>query len=163
MLNVQRTVNKCPRCAKGPIVVDLGTGESLCNNCGYVLKERLIDSGPEWRSFSSEDKTDPSRSGSPTSITKHDMGLSTQVGEGNRDASGRVLSPTMKSTMNRLRIWDNRSQVHESSDRNLRQAFSELDRLADKLSVSEAVVEKAAYTYRKALEKELVKEGLYLP
>ena len=56
-----------------------------------------------------------------------------------------------------MRTWDGRSQVHEPVDRNLRQAFSELDRLADKLNLSDAVIEKAAYIYRKALEKGLVR------
>jgi transcription initiation factor TFIIB len=42
-------------------------------------------------------------------------------------------------------------------DRNLRQAFSELDRLVDKLNVSDVVVERSAYIYRKALEKGLVR------
>ena len=51
----------------------------------------------------------------------------------------------MRATVERLRTWDRRSQVHESVDRNMRQAFSELDRLADKLNVSDAVIEKAAY------------------
>jgi len=45
--------------------------------------------------------------------------------------------------------------------KNLRQAFNELDRLADKLSVSENVVERAAYIYRKALEKGLVRGSKY--
>jgi transcription initiation factor TFIIB len=47
--------------------------------------------------------------------------------------------------------------VHEPVDRNFRQAFSELDRLKDKLAVGDAVIEKAAYVYRKALEKGLVR------
>ncbi len=63
----------------------------------------------------------------------------------------------MKSTIERLRTWDSRSQVHEPVDRNFRQAFSELDRLKDKLAIGEAVIEKAAYIYRKALEKGLVR------
>ena len=34
-----------------------------------------------------------------------------------------------------------------------RQAFSELNRLKDKLAISDSVIEKAAYIYRKALRK----------
>ena len=63
----------------------------------------------------------------------------------------------MKSTIERLRTWDNRSQVHEPVDRNFRQAFSELDRLKTKLALSDAVIEKTAYIYRKALDKGLVR------
>ena len=82
---------------------------------------------------------------------------STIIGPADKDASGKPLSASMKSTIERLRTWDSRSQVHESVDRNLRQALSELNRLKDKLAISDAVVEKAAYIYRKALEKGLVR------
>ena len=121
------------------------------------MKEKVVEAGPEWRSFSSEEKDNKSRTGSPTSIAIHDMGLATVIGDVNRDASGKSLSGSMKSTVERLRTWDRRSQVHESADRNLRQAFSELRRFSDKLTVSEAVTEKAAYFYRKAFERGLVR------
>ena len=93
----------------------------------------------------------------PATLAMHDMGLSTVIGLENTDASGRSLQSSMKTTVERLRTWDRRSQVHESVDRNLRQAFSELDRLAEKLNVSDAVIEKAAYIYRKAIEKKLIR------
>jgi transcription initiation factor TFIIB len=85
------------------------------------------------------------------------MGLSTVIGKTNKDHSGRVIEVSMRSTMGRLRAWDFRTQAHSPTDRNLRQAFSELDRLRDKLGVSDAVVEKTAYIYRKAQEKGLVR------
>jgi transcription initiation factor TFIIB len=87
----------------------------------------------------------------------HDMGLSTTISPLDKDASGKPLSPYVRSTIERLRTWDSRSQVHEPLDRNFRQAFSELDRLKDKLAVGANVIEKAAYIYRKALEKGLVR------
>ena len=87
----------------------------------------------------------------------HDMGLATIINPTNKDASGKPLTSTMKSTIERLRTWDSRSQVHEPVDRNFRQAFSELNRLKDKLAISDAVIEKAAYIYRKALDKGLVR------
>ncbi len=93
----------------------------------------------------------------PASIASHDMGLATMVGRANKDATGRSISGSMRSTISRLRLWDSRSQVNQVKDRNLRQAFRELDRLADKLAVSEAVKEKAAYIYRKALERGLIR------
>lgn len=63
----------------------------------------------------------------------------------------------MKNTIERLRTWDNRSQTHDSEDRNLRQALNELTRLKDKVALSSNVLEKAAYLYRKVLEKKLVR------
>jgi len=67
------------------------------------------------------------------------------------------LSNSMKETLKRLRMMDNRSQADEPIDRNFRRAFSELHRLKDKLSLPDSVLEQAAYIYRKALDKKLVR------
>ncbi len=150
-------MDRCPRCGKGTIVTDHNTGENFCGRCGFVITEKVSESGPEWRSFSKEEHEGRSRAGVPTSLAMHDMGLATIIGPTNRDATGKPLSASMKSTIERLRTWDSRSQVHEPVDRNFRQAFSELDRLKDKLAVGDAVIEKTAYIYRKALEKGLVR------
>lgn len=136
---------------------DSARGEVYCSKCGFVVREKMVESGPEWRSFSNEEKDDRSRAGLPSSVAIHDMGLATTIGAQNRDASGKALTGSMKSTFERIRTWDKRSQVHESADRNLRQAFGELRRLSDKLSLSESVTERAAYIYRKALERSLVR------
>ena len=149
--------DRCPRCGKGTLVTDTNTGENFCGKCGYVLTDQSMESGPEWRSFSKEEHDGRSRTGVPTSLAMHDMGLATIIGPTDRDATGKPLSPSMRSTIERLRTWDSRSQVHEPIDRNFRQAFSELDRLKDKLAVGDAVIEKAAYIYRKALDKGLVR------
>jgi transcription initiation factor TFIIB len=85
------------------------------------------------------------------------MGLSTVIARTDKDASGRMIEGAMRSTMDRLRAWDFRTQAHTPTDRNLRQAFSELERLKDKLSLSDAAVEKTAYIYRKAQERGLVR------
>ncbi len=156
---VDRTLlsDKCPRCGKGPLITDNSTGEISCGNCGLVVGERIEELGPEWRAFSKEEHEDRSRTGIPTSLAMHDMGLSTTISPLDKDASGKPLSPYVRSTIERLRTWDSRSQVHEPLDRNFRQAFSELDRLKDKLAVGANVIEKAAYIYRKALEKGLVR------
>jgi transcription initiation factor TFIIB len=147
----------CPRCAKGKLVTDNESGEMFCSKCGFVISEKLQESGPEWRSFTQDEHGDRARAGAPTSLTMHDMGLATIINPVNKDASGRPLTASMKSTIERLRTWDSRSQVHEPVDRNFRQAFSELNRLKDKLAISDAVIEKAAYIYRKALDKGLVR------
>jgi len=139
------------------MLTDNATGERFCEKCGYVVSEKTEDSGPEWRSFSNKGGADPTRTGAPTSLAMHDRGLATIINPMNKDSSGKPLSSSMKSSIKRLRTWDSRSQVHESIDKNFRQAFSELSRLKDKLAISNAVFEKAAYIYRKALEKSLVR------
>jgi len=147
---------RCPSCTKSKMVLDENTGELFCSFCGFVVTEKITEGGPEWRSFSN-DGGDRSRVGAGTSITMHDMGLSTIIGTQNKDATGKPLNSSMKKSMERLRTWDNRSQAYSSSERNLRQALSEMDKLKDKLTLTDMVVEKAAYIYRKAIERKLVK------
>jgi transcription initiation factor TFIIB len=149
--------SNCSRCGKKSILIDEVTGEQFCGKCGYVISEKSEDSGQERRSFSTQGGTDTTRTGPPTSLTRHDKGLSTVINPANRDATGKPLSSSMKTTIKRLRTWDSRSQSQASADRNLRQALHELDRLKDKLAISSITLERAAYIYRKALEKKLVR------
>jgi len=157
MVRHQNPKDACPRCGKGQLVTDNESGELFCSACGIVISEKLQEAGPEWRSFTQDEHGDRARAGAPTSLTMHDMGLATVINPLNKDASGRPLTAAMKTTVERLRTWDSRSQVHEPVDRNFRQAFSELNRLKDKMAISDAVIEKAAYLYRKALDKGLVR------
>jgi len=147
---------RCPRCGKKAILSDTEIGELICGRCGYVISERLEDSGPEWRSFP-DDKTNRTRTGDGTSLTIHDYGLATMINPINRDSVGKPLSSSMKKTFSRLRVWNSRSQAKAPINRNLRQALSELASMKDKLALSDPVIEKAAYIYRKALEKKLVR------
>ena len=156
MMNDTITKRKCPSCGKSKILSDENTGELFCGSCGFVISEKIEDTGAEWRSFS-QDEGNRARTGAGTSITMHDMGLSTVIGSVNKDATGKPLSASMRSSIERLRTWDSRTQAHSSSDRNLRQALSEMDKIKDKLALSNALIEKAAYIYRKAMEKKLIR------
>ncbi len=146
---------KCPRCSKKEIITDSNTAEIFCAKCGFVITERVDNQGPE-RTFS-DNNNNKSRTGDRTSLTRHDRGLSSIINPINKDSAGNPLSASMKSSLKRLRIWDNRSNVNSSVDRNLQKALSELLKMKEKLSLSDAIAEKAAYIYRKALEKKLVR------
>ncbi len=146
---------RCQVCGKRDLITDNDSGEVYCSACGTVFSERMQDSGPEWRSFA-DDATTKGRTGAKISLSQHDMGLSTVINPSNKDATGKVLSPSMKITLKRLRVWDSRSQ-NKPTDRNLKDAFNELHKMKNKLALSDAIIEKASYIYRKALEKKLVR------
>jgi transcription initiation factor TFIIB len=153
----QRLIDKCPECDSSNLVHDYDTGETVCGDCGLVLYEQMMDKGPEWRAFTQEEKASRSRVGVPTSYSVHDKGLSTAISQVDRDAFGRKLPLSTRLQMWRLRKWQIRSRVHSSIDRNLAQAMAELDRLSDKVYIPPPIKEKAAVTYRKALDKGLVR------
>lgn len=150
------TAEKCPACGSKKMITDDTTGEMFCSKCGFVISDHIADTGAEWRSFAA-DGENRARVGAGTSLTMHDMGLSTVIGSINKDSTGKPLAAGMKSSIERLRTWDSRSHAHTSADRNLRHALSEMDKLKDKLALTDAVIEKAAYIYRKAMEKKLVR------
>ena len=146
----------CSVCRNGRPIADPASGELLCSGCGLVFSEKVPENRAEWRNFASE-HNDRARTGSPMSLARHDMGLNTVIGNNNKDSSGQNIQPSMHSTMKRLRTYDFRSQTHTSTDRNLMRAFSELGRQRDKLGLSDAIIDKTAYIYRKALGKGLVR------
>ena len=117
---------KCPACGDKKMVTDENTGELFCGKCGFVVTDKITDTGAEWRSFSN-DESNRTRVGAGTSLTMHDMGLSTVIGTVNKDSTGKPLSASVKSSIERLRTWDSRTQAHSSADRNLRQALNEMD------------------------------------
>jgi transcription initiation factor TFIIB len=139
------------------VVTDPETGELIRKETGEVISDNMLSQGKEWRSFDIEEGANRTRTGTPTSLAFHDMGLSTVIGKEGTDASGNSIDTGTRMRMSRLRTWDNRSQVHSSTERSLQKAFSILSRLKDRLGLPNHITEKAAYTYRKAQERGLVR------
>jgi transcription initiation factor TFIIB len=144
------------RQSHGPLITDNVRGEILCASCGAVLVDKVEDTTPEQKSFTLEDYNNNTRTGMASTLSIHDKGLSTIIGNANRDAAGNSISSYMKYTFNRLRTWDNRSKS-SSTERNLRTAFAVMSSIQSKLEISDAVIERAAYLYRKALTKNIIR------
>ena len=140
----------------GPIITDNSSGEILCGSCGLVLVEKVEDMGSESSTADPERYMANSRTGSRSTLTMHDRGLSTVIDSKNKDASGKPIFGQMKNTMGRLRLWDSHSKSR-SSDRSLRSALLILDTVKTKLDISDSVAERAAYFYRKAVSKKLTR------
>jgi transcription initiation factor TFIIB len=141
------------------IVTDPESGEIICSNCGMVISDKVEDSSHLERHVFTGGQIEQARArtGAPTSLARHDMGLATIIGKEDRDASGQKIDSSINSTIQRLRAWDFRIHLSSSSDRNLSIAFKLLNTLKDKLGLSDAIVEKAAYIYRKAQERGFIR------
>jgi transcription initiation factor TFIIB len=139
-------------------ITDPDSGEIVCNNCGMVIYEKIEDTIHQERRIHSFEEADRNaRTGAPSSLARHDMGLSTVIGRENRDANGQIIDTAMRSKIGRLRTWDFRTRMHTSADRNFMKAFEQLDRLKEKLALSDTIVEKTAYIYRKVQERGLIR------
>ena len=154
--NVALSHNCCSYCGQNKIITDERMGEAYCTHCGFVISENMISSDTEWRSFAS-DTRNKSRIGDHSSIAIHDMGLSTIIGRANQDVTGKPIPKVMANSFWRLRKQDNQIQKNTPRDKSLVEAFSEMNNLKNKLSLSDSIVESAAYAYRKAVERGLIK------
>jgi len=135
-------------------ISDQNTGEQICKNCAQVLVDNMTDQSSD--GFNVDFKN--TRTGPKISMTMYDGGLSTVIGKSNFDSSGKSVSYEMKSSLNRMRMWDSRSKYNTTSKKNnLTVALLEITKLKEKLSLSDAIIERSAYFYRKAVEKKLIR------
>ncbi|MBD3186113.1 transcription initiation factor IIB [Candidatus Bathyarchaeota archaeon] len=147
----------CTECQEGYFVVDEVRGEKICSNCGLVVKSKIVDLGPEWRAFDSDQKKKRTRVGAPITYTIHDKGLSTMIDFRDRDSFGRKITPKMKAKVYRYRKWQRRIRVSDAMERNLTFALTELDRMASALTLPKNLKERSSKIYRAAVRKHLIR------
>ncbi|MEK9681637.1 MAG: TFIIB-type zinc ribbon-containing protein [Nitrosopumilus sp.] len=142
-------------CKKNKLITDLDTGEIACTNCGAVLSERVVDSGPESIGLTGEEYQSNTRVGRKISLKMIDMGLSTIIESKDRDSTGKGLSAENRRMFYRLRMWDRNSRSANSS-KSFQKAFTMLDGIGAKLGLPESVVEQTAYLFRKIAAKKIL-------
>ena len=152
------TVNnpKCAACdSKTALITDPSSGERVCQYCGEVASVET-DTQSSFELLAGSPKISHKLRTSVASLAHYDRSLATRIGLMNKDASGHVLDTAMSSRLERLRTWDARVYADSRDYRNLQQAFKKLLILRDKLGLSDSVVERAAYIYRKAQRQNLI-------
>jgi transcription initiation factor TFIIB len=150
-------IAQCPECGSNHLSKDYSRAELVCRNCGLVLDEDIIDHGPEWRAFDSEQREKRARTGAPMTYTIHDKGLSTLIGWKNRDSYGKSIPTRNRAQLYRLRKWQQRIRISDATERSIAFALSELDRMASRMNLPRTVRETAAMVYRKAVKRDLVR------
>jgi len=146
-------LRKCPECGSNLFIEDKVRGEVVCAKCGLVLEEEFIDRGQEWRSFDAEQVSARARAGAPLTFTKHDKGLTTEIGKGLGELY--KVPGKKRAQYYRLKKWHKR--LIESKDRNLSFALSELQRIISYLNLPKSVHEKVGRYYEEAVDKGLVR------
>ncbi|WP_276273462.1 transcription initiation factor IIB [Haloarcula litorea] len=141
------TATGCPEC-DGTLEQD--GCETVCASCGLVVGEDAIDRGPEWRSFADED-TDRARTGAPLTRSRHDRGLSTEIGRSTR------LKGRKRRQMARLRREHRRAQVGSKRDRNQVYAFTAIRRIVCSLGLSDAIRDRACVLFESAQKADLLR------
>lgn len=148
-----KRVNVCPDCGNTNFIEDPSRGETYCSKCGYVMQESQVDTGQEWRAFDAEQMSRRARAGAPLTFTKHDKGLTTEIGKGVGELY--KVAPKKRAQYYRLTKWHKR--LIKSKDRNLSFALSELQRIVSYINLSRPIHERIAKYYEEAVNKGLVR------
>jgi transcription initiation factor TFIIB len=143
----------CPECSSGKIKYDDIRGETVCESCGFVLSESMIDVTQEWRAFDEDQRSRRVRTGAVLTPTKHDQGITTEIGKGR----GELFKVASKKRAQYYRLTKWHKRLIKSRDRNLSFALSELQRLVSILTLSKAIHERVAKLYQQAVNKGLVR------
>ncbi|WP_123535373.1 transcription initiation factor IIB [Halosimplex salinum] len=141
------TVTACPEC-EGRLRSD--DSETVCASCGLVVAEDNIDHGPEWRSFADDD-TNPERTGAPLTRSRHDRGLSTEIGRSTR------LKGRKRRRMARLRRQHNRTKIGSKAERNQVYGFTEIRRLVSALGLSDHIRDRSCVLFESAQDEDLLR------
>jgi len=145
----------CPECGSRNIIQDDGSGEDICGDCGLVVSEIAVNTGPEWRAFSHSESENRTRIGLPLRFSLPDMGLSTTFLPS--DSYGWRTNEQTRFEMYRLKKWQHQISSNSTHRKNLSWAMLELDRLCGRLNLPKTVREETAIIYRKILKKGLAK------
>lgn len=140
------SVSLCPEC-NGRL--NAAGEETFCDECGLVVAEDRIDRGPEWRSF--DDGPNRKRTGAPLTRSRHDRGLSTEIGRSTR------LTGRKRRLFARLRRQHNRARISSKADRNQMYAFIEIRRMVCALGLTDSIRDRACVLFESAQKEDLLR------
>jgi transcription initiation factor TFIIB len=139
--------SQCPEC-QSKIILDYGKGEYVCHKCGCVVMEQVDYYGPENNSTDFEERNRNTRASGSTSLSLHDFGLRTEIGNSSRDYSGRAIDYQNVELINRSRKWHSRLRVNSSKERRLSNVLSKINEVCSVLSLRKTITETASMIYR---------------
>ena len=148
--DVSNNNTPCPEC-KGQVRTN--SVETICEDCGLVINEQQIDYGPEWRNHDQDERR---RTGAPLTATRHDRGISTEIGRG-KDANGNELSGRKRQQLSRMRREHTRGRFQSKAERNLAHGLGEVRRIASGLELSESLHNQACQLFRSAQNEDLLR------
>lgn len=166
---------ECPECHGDDIVENWQQGTADCRKCGLVIKERLLDLGTEWRTFTSEEGDDPNRAGRAANpLLESEQGTSIGTGKGggslgvalNRAQQRSATSASDKvmiSVMGKIDGYCDRLRVSGGVAKRTKELFKGYqDHLTLKKSTTNPIKLVRARTLREEEINEIVSGGLFI-
>lgn len=128
---------ECPECGSVDIVENWRQGTAECRGCGLVIKERLLDLGTEWRTFTSEEGDDPNRAGKAANPLL-DSEQGTSIGAGTKGGG------SFNQALNRAQ----QRNATSSADKLMIKVMARIDSFVDRLKVTTSVAKRAKELFK---------------
>lgn len=128
---------QCPECGGDDIVENWRQGTADCRGCGLVIKERLLDLGTEWRTFTSEEGEDPNRAGRAANPLL-DSEQGTSIGTGGRGGG------SLGAALNRAQ----QRNATSAADKVMITVMGKIDAYCERLRVSGGVSKRAKELFK---------------
>jgi transcription initiation factor TFIIB len=141
-------VTECPECKDSNVIENYSSGDLVCQDCGLVVGDRIIDSRSEWRSFANDDQNndDPSRVGDTANPLLNGSQLETSIGIGDT-----------RQARNLSRLQNVTATANEKSTKALLLAYKEIGTYCDAINISKQVSEAAKHIFKLVDEKKALK------
>ncbi len=141
----------CPECRSDHLVRDDARGEVVCDACGLVLSDRLIDEGPEWGAFSVEENERLARTGPPKGVLQGASDLMTVVPLAGKDARGRAIPHDQRATLYRIGKLQRMAGRRSPRERTAPYVARFLARIASQLDLPSFAEDEARFLCRRVL------------
>jgi len=138
----------CPDCRENSQLIEqFASGDIVCNNCGLVLGDRVIDTRSEWRTFADSEGDDPSRVGGPNDpLLSGSAQLSSVISF--RDNHSGVSRGLQKASA---------SVSKNTGETTLIEAFQEIQHQCEQISLPKVVSDSAKQLFKRQEEERILK------
>ena len=130
----------CPDCKEVPprLIEEYSSGDMVCEDCGLVLGDRIVDTRSEWRTFSNDDQNndDPSRVGDGPNALLNGEQLQTSIAFGDGSKGARDLN----RAQNKI--------VQDKGNKVLMAAYKEIGAMCDAITLTKTVSDHAKHLFK---------------
>tara|TARA_B110000977_G_C11090636_1_gene496734 strand:- start:3441 stop:4445 length:1005 start_codon:yes stop_codon:yes gene_type:complete len=145
--------NECMDCGSESLTTDFAHGVIVCQSCGIVQEDNLIDESPEWN-FGQQDAMygkDPARCGCPINPLLEKSSMSTMIGKGGGAKFWLLRKIHQQNSMD----YVERARYH---------TFEHMQKMCDTANLPVSITNKAKFYYKELSHRKLsrgsVRQGL---
>jgi transcription initiation factor TFIIB len=142
-------VVQCPHHPGASLIEDHSAGDMICQECGLVVGDRVIDVGSEWRTFSNDKSSaDRSRVGAAENPLLDGGELTTYIGSV-------ATKPGSADNSTSFTQWQKKGM--SATDRGLVNAFRDIGTMADKLNLPRIIIDRCNALFKQVHEEKQLK------